>query len=460
MLNRQKHSVCWLCLRHLCNMLFLRRLTKKWMCFLVFISFVFFFVEILIYIYAPSNTFNSHIPPEERLNLSLCAKTEFVSLDCKLLAQRDAKHLARAKCILQKRKRSGPAPDWHFIHSTRHCDTFIHDQGYEMSATSGEERNFPLAFSIRMHDSVAQAERLLRAIYRPHNVYCIHIDRASAAIVQTAMRSIVSCFPNVFISSLYEDFVYRSFSPVKADLQCMRQLLSTGVSWQYYLNLAGTEYPLRTNLELVRVLKRMNGTNDIEMEEFPDYLRFRITYHHFIFWCELYRNLFSWKDPFQYSNVTMYKGSSYNMFSREFVLWLLGNRIANELIDWSRDTHSPDETVWATLNGMAGAPGGYVVNSTSNHTYLSRAVLWRDVNNTCQGVLIHNICIFGYRDLKWLTGRQEMFANKFKVAYDPVVYECLEQSLWQRVRTPDPDHSVDWEYVQKSIDKRTRLRGN
>ena len=448
-------SIGWPSPRQLCYMLFFRRLTKKRICFIAFIGFAVFCVEVLIYKWAPSDDLNSLIPLEVRL----CEKSESASLDCRLLAQQDAKQLARAKCIFQERKQSGTVPDSHYIHSTRHCDRFIRERGYLMNPASVEERNFPLAFSIRMHDNVAQAEHLLRAIYRPHNVYCIHIDRASAPIVQTAMRSIISCFPNVFVSSLYEDFVYRSYSPVKADLQCMRQLQSTGVVWRYYLNLVGTEFPLRTNLELVRVLKRLNGTNDIEMEEFPDYLRFRITYHHLIFWHDLYRNLFWWKRPFPYSNVTIYKGSSYNMFSREFIVWLLGNHIAMELIDWSRDTHSPDETVWATLNGMAGAPGGYVVNSTANQMYLSRAVLWRgDVNSTCQGVLIHNICIFGYRDLKWLMARQEMFANKFSISYDPIAYECLEQLLWQRVRNPDPDHSVDWEYVQKSIDKRKRTR--
>ena len=326
-----------------------------------------------------------------------------------------------------------------------------------MKSLSDEERDFPLAFSVRMHGNVAQAERLLRAIYRPQNVYCIHIDRASPPVVQTAMRSIISCFSNMFLSSLNEEFVYETFSPVEADLQCVRQLLASRVAWRYYLNLAGTEFPLRTNLELVRVLKRLNGTNDIEMAEFPDYLKFRITSHHFVFSRRLWRNWFLSKDPFRYRNVTIYKGNSYNMFSRDFIFWMLSDHMTRELIDWSRDTHSPDETVWATMNGMPGAPGGYTVNSSSHQTFLTRAVLWDtsdDANHTCQGALVHDICVFGYGDLKWLASRQQMLANKFNINDDPIVYECLEQALQERVRNPDPDHSIDWEFIQKSLDTR------
>ncbi len=40
-----------------------------------------------------------------------------------------------------------------------------------------EERGFPLAFSVLLYEEAEQAERLLRAVYRPHNVYCIHVDR-------------------------------------------------------------------------------------------------------------------------------------------------------------------------------------------------------------------------------------------------------------------------------------------
>ena len=34
--------------------------------------------------------------------------------------------------------------------------------------------------------------------------------------------------------------------------------------WKYHINLAGQEFPLKTNLELVRILKAFNGSNLIQ----------------------------------------------------------------------------------------------------------------------------------------------------------------------------------------------------
>ena len=297
-------------------------------------------------------------------------QSDLLSQTCGHLARLDTVHLARAQLIFQRRKSLPQIPDWHFIHSTRYCNEFIRKQGYDMSAPSGEERNFPLAFGVRVHGSVALVEHLLRAIYRPHNVYCIDIDRASEPIVQTAMRGIVSCFPNVFVSTHYEDFIYRSFSSVETDLQCMRQLLSTDVAWRYYLNAVGTEFTVWTSHELVQGLKRINGTNDIEMKYVSAPSRLG-------FWRKLYTYLILPRDPWRHLDITKYKGSSHNVFSREFVTWLLGNRTAQQLIDWSRETPSPDETLWATLNSLTGAPGGYMANSISNQTFVSRRIPWR-----------------------------------------------------------------------------------
>ena len=42
-------------------------------------------------------------------------------------------------------------------------------------------------------------------------------------------------------------------------------MLNVGADWRYYINLAGSAFPLKTNAELVQILKLYNGTNDIEM---------------------------------------------------------------------------------------------------------------------------------------------------------------------------------------------------
>jgi hypothetical protein len=48
-------------------------------------------------------------------------------------------------------------------------------------------------------------------------------------------------------------------------------------------------------------------------------------------------------------------------FSRAFIEFVHTSPIAKELLDWSRDTYSPDEHYWATLNYNTHlhSPGGY-----------------------------------------------------------------------------------------------------
>ena len=77
------------------------------------------------------------------------------------------------------------------------CETFKKYRKYIMYPTSKEEAEYPLAFSIMMYRNPQMVERLLRAIYRPQNVYCIHVDLKSNQDTSDLMTSLVDCFPNV-----------------------------------------------------------------------------------------------------------------------------------------------------------------------------------------------------------------------------------------------------------------------
>ena len=80
------------------------------------------------------------------------------------------------------------------------CKTFKKDRKYIMYPTSKEEAGYPLAFSIMMYRNPEMVERLLRAIYRPQNVYCIHVDLKSNQDALELMTSLVDCFPNVVMA--------------------------------------------------------------------------------------------------------------------------------------------------------------------------------------------------------------------------------------------------------------------
>ena len=132
-----------------------------------------------------------------------------------------------------------------------------------MSSLTQTEANFAIDFSLLMYKDVEQAERLLRAIYRPQNVYCIHVDKKTDNDTFRAMKGIANCFDNVFMARTRIDVRWGKFSVLKPDLICMEDLLQRNKKWKYFINLTGQEFPLRTNYEMVRILMAYNGANDI-----------------------------------------------------------------------------------------------------------------------------------------------------------------------------------------------------
>jgi hypothetical protein len=150
----------------------------------------------------------------------------------------------------------------HFTKDTLDCGAFKEKRGYITSSMTEEERNFPIAFSLLLYKDIAQAERLLRAIYRPQNYYCIHLDSTSDKVYLDAITAIASCFDNVFMTSRMVHVHWGWFSVVEPELICMEGLMKYK-KWKYFINLTGQEFPLKTNWELVRILKAYNGANGI-----------------------------------------------------------------------------------------------------------------------------------------------------------------------------------------------------
>ena len=149
---------------------------------------------------------------------------------------------------------------------TLDCSLYRQLRRYPTTPVSEEEGQYPLAYVIVTHKDAAQVERLLRAIYQPQHIICIHPDAKSPQEFQRAIKGLARCFENVFIPSKVETVTYAGISRLMADINCMRDLTGPrGVSyqWKYLINLCGQDFPLKTNLEIIRQLKAYNGHNDI-----------------------------------------------------------------------------------------------------------------------------------------------------------------------------------------------------
>ncbi|KAL2094582.1 hypothetical protein ACEWY4_009301 [Coilia grayii] len=340
---------------------------------------------------------------------------------------------------LLKKKGRKALPESFYLNETENCSAFIADRGYATAALSEEERDFPIAYSMVIHEKIEMFERLLRALYTPQNVYCVHVDKKAPEPFMKAVEAIASCFPNVFVATKLESVVYASWSRVQADLNCMRDLLASPVKWRYLLNTCGADFPIKTNAEIVQALKQLNGRNSLESEAPPGYKKVRWRYKYVVKGSRIVR-VSTKKSPPPIS-TPMFSGNAYFVLMREFVQQLFKNPEAKALLEWEKDTYSPDEHLWATLQRMSTMPGSSPPSykyHTSDMIAISRLVKWWSLEGDvwkgasypiCSGRHRHAVCVYGAGDLTWMVKQRHLLANKFDPEVDDVALICLEHYL-------------------------------
>ncbi|NXJ02222.1 GCNT2 transferase, partial [Psophia crepitans] len=305
---------------------------------------------------------------------------------------------------------------------------------YITCALSAEEAVFPIAYVMTLHKEFETFERLFRAVYMPQNVYYIHVGAKAPGPFRQAVQRLVGCFPNAFLASRVERVVYGGISRLRADLHCMRDLVASAVPWRYLLNTCGQDFPLKTNWEIVRMLKGLGRKNITPGVLPPPHITRRTKYLH----RERARHNISGlvtpqlrKAPPPH-NLTLYFGSAYVAITQPFVGFVLWDQRAIDLLAWSEDTYSPDKHFWVTLKRILGVPGSMPNASWEGDL---KAVKWIDMEEShggCHGHYVRGVCVYGTGDLKWLFNSTCMFANKFELRTYPLTVECLELRHRQR----------------------------
>lgn len=337
--------------------------------------------------------------------------------------------------VLNKR---APLTPGEYLNMTKDCSSFKEIRQFIEFPLSQEEAEFPIAYSMVIHNKIEMFERLLRSLYTPQNIYCVHIDSKSPATFQEAVRAIAACFPNVFVASRLEKVVYASWSRLQADLNCMQDLLRSPVPWRYLLNTCGTDFPIKTNAEIVHALKLLQGQNSMESEKPSAIKRNRWKYHYTV--GESISRTSTEKLPPPH-NQPMFTGNAYVVVTRAFVQHVLENPAAQQFLEWAKDTYSPDEHVWATLNRMPGVPGAVPPNEKyhlSDMNALARLVKWQYLEgdtskgapySPCTGQHQRAVCIYGVGDVPWMLQQHHLLANKFDPQVDDAAIQCLEEHL-------------------------------
>ena len=329
----------------------------------------------------------------------------------------------------------------HFLSRIGNCTSVIEEfqHNYYVSA---EEEGFPLAFIFVVYTNAQQVIRLLKAIYRPHNLYCIHPDARQGRKFAYPFHQISKCLPNVFVASKLTKVYYGHHTIMDAQLNCIRDLVNYHYSkWKYVINICGRELPLKTNREIVASLKALNGSSALgDAKRLTPYWWKK----RFVYKCAL-----NSRGEMQRTNrrlghaprgIRIHKSMNFMAASSQFAFFVLKSKKAIALRRYLRDVYAPEEHFYSSLYALPEAPGGRpkkgtVVPIVDQFIWITNHYATKHAHWYCKGWVVHSICVLGSGDLPIIYKRglhakkPHFFFNKYFLERNHVVMDCMEERL-------------------------------
>lgn len=110
-----------------------------------------------------------------------------------------------------------------------------------------------------------QVKRLLKAIYHTDHYYFIHVDSRSDYLHRKLYEA-VSHLPNVYFPTWRMATIWGGASLLQMLLRALEDLefVLTDWNWDFFINLSESDYPIKTNQELVRFLRVHRGSNFVK----------------------------------------------------------------------------------------------------------------------------------------------------------------------------------------------------
>uniref|UniRef100_A0A1I7S5S1 Uncharacterized protein n=1 Tax=Bursaphelenchus xylophilus TaxID=6326 RepID=A0A1I7S5S1_BURXY len=299
--------------------------------------------------------------------------------------------------------------------------------------TSKEEADFPLAYARNVYTDYFYLEMLLSASYQPQNYYCFSIDKKSSDLFKMRMQALANCFSNVFISNNTRWLDSFGHNQDWSHLDCLRILAKKEKKWKYVQLLQNHDFPLKTNLETVRIFKLFNGSNDIQTTKEHGRVDYKKNWTFVNI--GIFRNESRLHEIANYSTarLTFVKGNNALSVVREAVDYVLFDLNITKTISMIDDgkKFAVDEVLFPTLlsNEDLRAPGYYTqtcVKKGINHGGVTRMAYWSYLKPPCySGHFRHAICVFGVADLaKNLDKSDHLNGNKMLPSFDFNAITC------------------------------------
>ncbi|CAI2311025.1 unnamed protein product [Caenorhabditis sp. 36 PRJEB53466] len=324
------------------------------------------------------------------------------------------------------------------LYSTNRCETLKTLFRFNEYPLSDEEAVYPLAYGMLVYKELSQVLFLLSSIYHPQNEYCIAVGENSAALFQNLLRELSGCYPNIHFMKR-PPISWGSHEIINSAYGCLEFLSHLKSNWRYFQYLSGVDAPLKTNLEMVRIMKALRGSANVEIKEYQEG-RLRG------------KNITS-------SPLPLFKSSLSALIPREAADQMASSLVPRELLEFLENTGIADEGFWGTLFGnkdkfnISGSVNGREwielrqnqkeLNLTAQGNgmkyYMSRDQIWW--KDQCSNYMAAGSCVFGWGDLKRLLSSKALVGHKFYLTSQPEAYFCILKKI--RDRSDDPKDQLD-----------------
>ena len=378
--------------------------------------------------------------------------------DCQRLRKNPYAEIRRARLTTQVKKWKSNKPWEKFASRYKKLSCKQIQSEFENNFyVSQTEKEFPLAYTLVVYTNAGQVIRLLRSIYRPNNLYCIHPDARQGKAFASFFSSLARCLDNVFVVSKPIKVYYGHISITNSQLNCMHDLEKyPATRWKYVINLCGREIPIKTNREIVENLRKMNGHTVLNLRKLSPYFwksRFRFKFYlnkkgH------VYRGFKAQSKPPH--GIKIYKSMNFIAASRAFVRFLLHHPLSIKLRRYLATVYAPEEHFYSSLYALPQAQGARPPKSlirpgdmpiVDQFIWVNNRWMLRHLQKYCPGRRqVHGICILTAPDLgkieKLGVGLRQpvFFFNKYFMEWDPTPMDCMEEHL---VRTNMEEYSRD-----------------
>jgi len=273
-----------------------------------------------------------------------------------------------------------------------------------------------IAYLILVHRFPKQFKRLFKAIYDQENYYLIHLDKKAESKTRADVEEFLADYPNAYTLES-KNVVWGGYSMVQAELNGMKYLLDINATWDFFINLSGQDFPLKSQESIRDYLSQHRGNNFIKIAnqafERPETMNRIENYF------EETENGFS-GTPYKRAyleDIVPYIGGQWMILTRDCCEFICNSKEIVKFEKYYQNTLIADESFFQTVI-MNTSFKGKVINDDK------RAIIWIP-----DGDIKLRPKTFTMSDLAFLSTGDNLFARKFDDNVDAFILDIMVQNF-------------------------------